>query len=284
MVKENTSPGSSSESEFEETEKLSDEEKNVKKISDYEKQRLSRIAENKARMEALGLHKMASSLGSSVQKTVKNRKISQRKGKSKVVDDYDEDYRPNNDDDDDERDDDDFDDKDDDEDEDFVRNSSSKSRKNKVKRGVSKPKKKFLSELHFGSADNIGEEDDELMQAIALSLQDSAKVATLKERKENNNIQEDSGTKKRKKPLSNRAQMTEDDLVLYFFQFDEQGSGYLTVRDLQRLATAHDFTWTDRELDEMIHYFDSDRDGRLSLDDFGKIASRCNMIQRSEKS
>lgn len=56
-------------------------------IAEYEKQRLSRIAENRARMEALGLRKMASSfMGSS-------RNLRSNKGKAKVVDD-DEDYRP----------------------------------------------------------------------------------------------------------------------------------------------------------------------------------------------
>lgn len=58
-------------------------------VSEYEKQRLSRIAENKARMEALGLRKMASSLtGSARSSRMKN------KGKGKVVVEDDEDYRP----------------------------------------------------------------------------------------------------------------------------------------------------------------------------------------------
>lgn len=56
-------------------------------ISEYEKQRLSRIAENKARMEALGLRKMVSLLTGSAQNSRKN------KGKAKVVD-KDEDYMP----------------------------------------------------------------------------------------------------------------------------------------------------------------------------------------------
>lgn len=56
-------------------------------VSEYEKQRLSRIAENKARMEALGLRKMASLLTGSAQNSRKN------KGKARVVD-KDEDYMP----------------------------------------------------------------------------------------------------------------------------------------------------------------------------------------------
>ncbi|KAF2303503.1 hypothetical protein GH714_018838 [Hevea brasiliensis] len=63
------------------------------------------------------------------------------------------------------------------------------------------------------------------------------------------------------------------------FWHAEAGRGLLTVRDLQRVATAHDFTWTDRELTDMIHCFDSDGDGKLNLDDFRKIVCRCNMIR-----
>lgn len=92
----------------------------VKKgITEYEKQRLLRIAENKARIEALGLRKMASSFMGSLQKST------QQKGKRKVVDD-DEDYKPD-------ADDDVYDDDDEEEDEDFVGGqSSSKSPRNKV--------------------------------------------------------------------------------------------------------------------------------------------------------
>ena len=59
-------------------------------ISEYEKQRLSRIAENRARLEALGLPKMASSLMGSVQ--LKQKQKQKQKGKAKVVED--EDYTP----------------------------------------------------------------------------------------------------------------------------------------------------------------------------------------------
>ena len=61
------------------------------KVSDYEKQRLKRMAENKARMEAMGLHKMASSLMGRAQKKSKKR---DSKGKRKVGEDDDEDYEP----------------------------------------------------------------------------------------------------------------------------------------------------------------------------------------------
>lgn len=72
--------------------------------------------------------------------------------------------------------------------------------------------------------------------------------------------------------------MTEDELILHFYQFDENWNDGITVRDLERVATAHDFTWTDKELSDMIRCFDSDGDGKLSLEDFRKIAVRCHMI------
>lgn len=90
---ETESEKSSSEEEMEE---FGSDAKMQEKIPEYEKQRLLRIAENKARMEALGLTKIASSLmGSS-----RNQKSSsKRKGKRKIDEDDDEDFKPNDDDD-----------------------------------------------------------------------------------------------------------------------------------------------------------------------------------------
>ncbi|XP_022757021.1 uncharacterized protein DDB_G0283697-like [Durio zibethinus] len=294
MSKRNVSNSGSEESESEE--KLSEEEEEEEEevnpkqkqqgISEYEKQRLSRIAENKARMEALGLSKMASSLmGSSRNSSPYSSKL---KGKRKVVED-DEDYRPNDEDDNDDDDDDDNDDKlDGDDDEDFTGNKTPQSlyRKNKVKNKVSKPKKKAHVQKHLSSSDYV-DDDDELMKAIALSLQDYGEVsgavrndvqhATLTERKGNAQL-------KRKKSFTSRVQMTEDEMVVHFFQFDEAGKGNISMRDLRRVAIAHDFMWTDKELSDMIYCFDSDGDGKLNLDDFRKIVSRCNMLRTSENS
>ncbi|KAK8711178.1 hypothetical protein V6N13_146470 [Hibiscus sabdariffa] len=331
-------------------------------ISEYEKQRLSRIAENRARMEALGLSKIASSLmGSSPNSS---RPSSKLKGKRKVVDD-DEDYRPNDDEDD--KDDDDN----DDDNEEFPgsKTPQSESRKNKVKNKGSKPKKKAPVRKQLNSSDYV-DNDDELMKAIALSLKDSgedsgavpadAQDATFTERKGNN------ARNKRKKSFTSRTQMTEDEMVVHFFQFDdlkihlrkqilwwrvashlrcyklfnvfplicfavensssnrggyvlsqenllvnitmapqkklvlkalneklnaehlicilEAGKGGISMRDLRRVAIAHDFMWTDKELGDMIHCFDGDRDGKLNLDDFRKVVSRCNMLRTSENS
>ncbi|XVF73449.1 hypothetical protein PTKIN_Ptkin12aG0202300 [Pterospermum kingtungense] len=180
MAKSKISDSESEESESEE--KLSEEEGEEEEeevnpkqkqqgISEYEKQRLSRIAENRARMEALGLSKMASSLlGSSPNST---RSSGRLKGKRKVGED-DEDYRPEDDNEDDDDNDDDDDkvesDDDDDDDDDFTGKKT--PRKNKVKSKGLKPKKKAPVQKQLGSSDYI-DDDDELIKAIALSLQDS---------------------------------------------------------------------------------------------------------------
>lgn len=69
--------------------------RNQEKLSDYEMQRLKRIEDNKRRMEALGLHKMANTFMGSVQKIQK--KNNDKKGKRKIIDEDDE-YNPTQDD------------------------------------------------------------------------------------------------------------------------------------------------------------------------------------------
>ncbi|WCJ22922.1 calmodulin-related [Euphorbia peplus] len=234
-------------------------------MPDYEKQRVSRMAENKARMEALGLRKMATAVMDSPQKSNHSLVSTARKGKRKIIDE-DDDYRPNDD-----VSADDLDDDDDDEDADSSVRSSAKSRRRKPQKKVAAPKKKLLLRKHAKSRDYINEDDDEeLMKAISLSLQDLPE-------KKNPNVRDGAGGRK-KPPLSSRVKMTEDELILHFFQFDASGKGFLTLRDLQRVSSAHDFLWTDEELADMITLFDSDGDGKLNLDDFRKIARRCSMI------
>ncbi|KAK2650609.1 hypothetical protein Ddye_018098 [Dipteronia dyeriana] len=271
-------PSESSGSE-EEIEEPGNNAQKQEEISGYEKQRLARIAENKARMEALGISKVASSLMGSSQKPKPSNK---RKGKRKIDedDDDDEDFRPNDDDVG-------VDDVDDD-DEEFLADVASRSRKRKVKGKDKspKPKKKAPVRKQLASSDHIDEEDDELMQALALSLQLSAEVSgpTLDERKTNAGSLEDARKGKRKKSFTSRVQMTEDEVILHFFQFDGSEKGGLSMTDIRRVATAHDFTWTNDELADMIRFFDSDGDGKLNLDDFQKIVGRCNMLRPSENS
>ncbi|XP_071936073.1 uncharacterized protein [Coffea arabica] len=229
-----------------------------KKITEYERQRMKRIEENRARMEALGLKKMANSFVGSLTKSAKE--MVDKKGKRKMDDD-DEEYRPS------------------DEGEEEALSSSSEDDDTNVD-----------DEDYSGSSAK--------RKAIALSLQDSAGFSNRRtgasqsstgyhvngrtnEGKENSHVQEDAGKIKRKKSMNSRVQMTEDELILHFFQFDEAGKGGITLRDLRRVAVAHDFTWSDKEMADMIKCFDIDGDGKLSLDDFCKIAGRCSMIQAS---
>ncbi|TYJ08635.1 hypothetical protein E1A91_A11G088300v1 [Gossypium mustelinum] len=207
-------------------------------ISEYEKQRLARIAENRARMEALGLPKIASSLMGSSRNT--SRTSSKIKGKRKVIDD-DEDYRPNDNEDDHDEDDDDKLDGDDEEEFLGSKTPQTQSRKNKVKNKGSKSKKKASVQKHLSSSDYIDDGDDELMKAIALSLKDSGEVlgavptdvqdATFTESKGN-------ARSKRKKSFTSRVQMTEDEMVVHFFHFD----ALLAIRSWKRKHFYERFT------------------------------------------
>lgn len=87
---EETPENSSSDSEEAGKPSNGQQQNQVGGMPEYEKQRLARIAENRARMEALGLPKMASSLMGSAQ-NVRNK--NKEKGKAKVLED-DDDYRP----------------------------------------------------------------------------------------------------------------------------------------------------------------------------------------------
>ncbi|KAI3719207.1 hypothetical protein L6452_20102 [Arctium lappa] len=247
-------------------------------MTDYEKQRMKRIEENKARMKAMGLHKMASSLMASVP-------ISKKKGKKKVGLADDEEYKPPGND-------------------EELSSSSGSDDDDEFRVSRTKPKVKNstpsrkISKLSANS--DFVDDDDALMKAIALSLQDSsgfldiaskttpqnsganASVVENTDRKQQVVSKEDSGKRKRKNLFTSRVQMSEDELILHFFQFDEAGKGGINLRDMRRIAASHDFTWTDEEMENMIRFFDSDGDGKLSLEDFTKIVERCNMRQGSE--
>ncbi|KAK6920306.1 EF-hand domain [Dillenia turbinata] len=251
---------------------------NNQKISEYEKQRLERIKENRARLEAFGIPNLSSLLF----KTSATKQQDKRKGKVKVVDegDDDDDYKPHA---------------------DEEKGSSSCSEKSdseysasllrKVKKGKAKPKKTVASQKLAGNAEFV-DEDEAVMQAIALSLKDSNEVLDMApgeaSKKSDGNVADErklnneSGKRRRKRPATSRVQMTEDDIILHFFEIGESVEGSITLRDLRRVAKDHDFTWTEKELADMIHCFDDDGDGKLSLDDFRKIVSRCNMLPPSE--
>ncbi|XP_019161061.1 PREDICTED: centrin-2 [Ipomoea nil] len=282
---------SDSEAESKDSESSSDSEepaietRGKGKISHYEKQRLKRIEENRARMEALGLRKMTASLMGSISKAQK--KVGDKKGKKKVGAEEDDEYKPS-------------------EGEEGLSSPGeedendnggdgfSKSVSNKSKIKKSTPKKGASNNQPVSESDFMND-DDALMQAIALSLQDSAGFLDVskapnksagahitgenhREKKVDSSTPEGTGKRKRKQSIRNRVQMTEDEFILHFFQFDEAGKGSISVRDLRRVAAAHDFLWSDEELGDMIHCFDVDGDGKLSLEDFRKIVIRCNMM------
>jgi Ca2+-binding EF-hand superfamily protein len=43
----------------------------------------------------------------------------------------------------------------------------------------------------------------------------------------------------------------------------EVGKGYITAYDIEKMAIAHDFTWTDGEIAKMVHSLDSDGDRKV---------------------
>ncbi|GAB2230891.1 hypothetical protein Droror1_Dr00015188 [Drosera rotundifolia] len=236
--------------------------------TEYEKQRLRRIRQNRKRMKALGLIGAAKSPRAKV-----------------VEEDDDDEYMPC------------------DEDQSGPSESDydvtkaatnsrsrsqllsrSRSRSRMMKRKISTPRKK-ASEHTIDCSESV-DEAKALMQAIALSLEDSHAVPLVPyagtSRKLNlnvNEINDDMGKRKKRTKVPNRVQMTENDVVIHFCQFDVVGKGSITKRDLQRMAACHDFIWTDKEFDDMIRCFDCNGDGKLSLDEFQNIVSRCGMLQ-----
>ncbi|KAG1362181.1 myelin transcription factor 1-like protein [Cocos nucifera] len=274
-------------------------------ISEYERQRLSRIKENRARLEALGLPRLASSLIGSLsehrrpgEEGKEKKKAKKRKGvgRSSVDDEDDDEYRPS--------------DEYKEEEEDGESSSSSEEKKEKDKRppsgsrrkgkkrnslNATKAGKSLDGEGDMKNSDDFIDDDVAIKKAIALSLgevMEESGIAGFSQnsgtniadsgprgKKDKTSLQETVGKRKNKKLSKSRVQLSEDEVVAYFFSFDEVGKGHITVWDLQRMAMAHDFTWTDSEVANMIHCFDSNGDGKLSLDDFRAIVSRCNMMQ-----
>ncbi|PKA59571.1 Putative calmodulin-like protein 2 [Apostasia shenzhenica] len=270
--------------------------------SEYEKHRIARISENKARIEALGLPHLASAvLGTSSQKV---RSLEKRKGKRRVGadDDEDEEYRPSDDDVGDEE----LEDcdggssSDHEEEEEDARPSACSGRKKRDSSSTAKAKESSYARKNLYQSDILDDEAT-LKEAIALSLgvttDDHVGVLKKISRSSSANLvdacaqgkrgraksQEFAGKKKNKKLNKTRIQLTEDEVVAYFFSFDEAGKGYITPSDLRRIVIAHDFSWTETEIAHMIYSFDSDGDGKLSLEDFQNIVSRCNMMKGSQE-
>ncbi|CAA6656133.1 unnamed protein product [Spirodela intermedia] len=263
-------------------------------LSEYERQRVSRIRENQARVEALGLRNLASALrgtsgpveqGQATGETKTDGRILDREKRGKNDDDVDDDYQPSE------------------EDEGGERFLSSEEEAEEEGQTTKRKKKIFTNvkdrneldiPLKRNQNDLDGVDDDaDLLQAIALSLEEPRQPEENKPSRASSGASTSRGRHGEKENFvlmqhlmgrgekGFRPQMTKDELVAYFFSFDEGGSGNVRLRDLMRVASAHDFRWTDEEMADMIHLFDSNGDDKLSLDDFSKIVSRCNMLKDS---
>lgn len=309
---ETTSSDNSIKGEEEEEEGEEEEEEggggggNGSAISEYEKQRLQRIEENGARLKALGLPHLASSFlaspGAPPSKSKKKKNISINSRNRKRKGTEDEEYRPSPDEEEDSR-------RErenpssssEEEGGEDVGNSSSRRRrkgKNMSSPQAAKARKKSHGKERARVSDEI-DDDTALQQAIALSLGGATEQAGSLEashncgtngassnshvKKDSLNIKETAGRKNSRKMNKSRPQLTEDEVVALFFSFDVAGNGHITVRDLRRMVIAHDFSWTDVEIENMIHCFDGDRDGMLSVEDFRSIISSLNMLQEPRK-
>ena len=67
---------------------------------------------------------------------------------------------------------------------------------------------------------------------------------------------------------------TREDIDKVFKLFDDDKSGYITLKNLRRVAKELGETMTEEELMEMIERADSDADGNVTPEDFYKIMTK----------
>ncbi|KAK1601103.1 hypothetical protein QYE76_007606 [Lolium multiflorum] len=207
-------------------------------LTDYEKERLSRIRENEARLQALGIRRLAASPLLNQPSSAAAAAAAKRKQK-KRSDDVDEEYLPS-------------DESGGEEEENGESSSASDEFDGKEtkpsSRSRQKGKKKKL--LNSGSSSkstfreegvpvtDFMDEDAALQQAIALSLAEPSqnsvtaigaetssagakgRKGTPCENKNNTPIQDSAKNRKAKKQVRSRIQLSEDDVVAFFFSFD----------------------------------------------------------------
>ncbi|GAQ79583.1 calmodulin-related protein [Klebsormidium nitens] len=70
---------------------------------------------------------------------------------------------------------------------------------------------------------------------------------------------------------------TLDEIDALFHLFDDRGRGQLSVADVRHVAEAHDFTWSDEQLQDMVGMFDADNDGLMGQDDFRYLVQHCRV-------
>jgi len=65
-----------------------------------------------------------------------------------------------------------------------------------------------------------------------------------------------------------------DDINKVFRLFDDEKAGYITIKNLRRVAKELGETMTDEELLEMVERADSDGDGKVTPEDFYNIMTK----------
>ncbi|GBG61776.1 hypothetical protein CBR_g23736 [Chara braunii] len=70
---------------------------------------------------------------------------------------------------------------------------------------------------------------------------------------------------------------TEEEVDALFYIFDDRSRGKISYKDVERMATLHDFTWSDEQIQDMIDFYDNDGDKRLDLAEFRAMVQSCNV-------
>jgi Ca2+-binding EF-hand superfamily protein len=65
-----------------------------------------------------------------------------------------------------------------------------------------------------------------------------------------------------------------EDINKVFRLFDDEKAGFITIKNLRRVAKELGETMTDEELLEMVERADSDGDGRVTPEDFYNIMTK----------
>ncbi|KAL3738873.1 hypothetical protein ACJRO7_020276 [Eucalyptus globulus] len=231
-------------------------------VSTYEKQRLSRIAENKRRMEALGLQNLASSVMGASRKARKG----DAKGKRKVGEDDDDDNDSDN------------------EDGDYALAWTAMvammmilaSSMRRGKRKVSKPKKKPRTKKLTNKLDYVDDDAE-----LAKGLPKNEAGVNLKGRVEK--TQENPRMLKRRKTVLGKGGITAHDLAkvadAHDFTWTDEDPGN-TLKWGSNVDSGFGSLGIKLSVCDVAYLSML----QLSLDDFSKIVHRCKMIQGSESS
>ncbi|KAL3691989.1 hypothetical protein R1sor_005640 [Riccia sorocarpa] len=125
-----------------------------------------------------------------------------------------------------------------------------------------------------GSKDgDLDGDDPELEEAIRLSLSQDAEDLSLK----SPGAAKGTGAPKQRKRKGGRdLKFSEAEVDAYFAAIAGSGVGPISLQLLEKAAIAHDFIWSEEDLQDMIDVFDENDDGFLSLPEFRAMATRCS--------